>query len=360
MTKMPHELKAKTGRGNGSGGRELETARRPGRKEISTDLAIETHKITKQFRGGPQALAGVSFRVGWGEIFGYLGRSGSGKTTTARILTTLSRPSSGTGIVGGHDVVLDPDSVRRSIGVTMQDAALDNQMTAREHLEFVGGLWGLETKQARQRGRELLETFGLAEAGGRAISTYSGGMRRRLDIATALITRPRILFLDEPTTGLDPLNRRVLWDEIRALRDDGTTVFLTTQYLEEADELADRIAIIENGRIIACGAPQELKGAIGQTKVAIRLSDPGELAALSRVVGDTPFEVGNDGRVSIELKRDGTIGSPPALGLLAGLRDHGVGVTQFSVSDPTLEDVFVQLTSEPRSAVQHSLPCGPR
>jgi ABC-2 type transport system ATP-binding protein len=324
------------------------------------DLAIEGHEITKEFRGGTQALAGVSFKVGSGEIFGYLGRSGSGKTTTVRILTTLSRPTSGSGTVGGHDVVLDPDSVRRSIGVTMQDAALDDQMTAREHLEFVGGLWGLETKGARQRGLELLETFGLAEAGGRAIKTFSGGMRRRLDIATALITRPPILFLDEPTTGLDPVNRRVLWDEIRSLRDGGTTVFLTTQYLEEADELTDRIAVIERGKIIACGAPQELKEAIGQTRVTIRLSDPAGLADLSRVVGDTQFEVGDDGLVRIELWRDGANGSPPALGLLAGLRDHDVGVTQFSVSEPTLEDVFVQLTDENRPAPKQSLICGAR
>jgi ABC-2 type transport system ATP-binding protein len=307
-----------------------------------------------------QALGDVSFQVGRGEIFGYLGRSGSGKTTTVRILTTLTRPTSGGAVVGGHDVVREPDLVRRSIGVTMQDAALDGQMTGREHLDFVGRLWGLDARGARRRGQELLETFGLADAGGRMISTYSGGMRRRLDIATALITRPGILFLDEPTTDLDPLNRRVLWEEIRTLRAGGTTVFLTTQYLEEADELADRIAVIESGRIIACGAPQELKESLGQTRVTVRLSDPGELPVLSRIAGDIPLEVGDNGLVRIELSRDGAHGSPPALALLAGLRDHGVGVAQFSVAEPTLEDVFLQLTDETLPAPRQSLICGPR
>lgn len=323
------------------------------------DLAIAGNEITKTYKGGVYALDGVTFRVGWGEVFGYLGRSGSGKTTTVRILTTLTRPTSGGGFVGGYDVVRDPDSVRRSIGVTMQDAALDGQMTAREHLDFVGRLWGVETKRARQRGQELLETFGLAEAAGRMISTFSGGMRRRLDIATALITRPRILFLDEPTTGLDPLNRRVLWDEIRTLRDGGTTVFLTTQYLEEADELADRVAVIERGKIIACGSPSELKGAIGQTMVTVRLSDQEDLAALSLLVGDTPFEVSDDGLVRIQFSRNGAGGSPPALDLLAALKDHDVSVSQFSVSEPTLEDVFVQLTDETLAPPEHSLVCSP-
>jgi ABC-2 type transport system ATP-binding protein len=321
--------------------------------------AIETYEITKEFRGGVHALAGVSFQVGWGEIFGYLGRSGSGKTTTVRILTTLTRPTSGRGVVGGHNTVSSPDEVRRSIGVTMQDAALDDQMTALEHLTFVGRLWGLEARRARNRSQELLETFGLADSGRRMISTYSGGMKRRLDIATALITRPPILFLDEPTTGLDPLNRRVLWDEIRALRDAGTTVFLTTHYLEEADELADRIAVIERGRIIACGTPQELKQTKSQTTVTVRLNDPGELTILSRVAGETPFEVGDNGLVRIEFSGESAGGLPPALRLLTGLRDQGVGVAHFSVSQPTLEDVFVQLTNHTLPAPRQSLVCCP-
>lgn len=325
------------------------------------ELAIETHEMTKEFRGGVLALGSVSFQVGWGEIFGYLGRSGSGKTTTVRILTTLSRPTSGNGRVAGHDILLDPDSVRRSIGVTMQDAALDDQMTGREHLDFMGRLWGLDAKHARTRGQELLETFGLADAGGRRIATYSGGMKRRLDIATALITHPRILFLDEPTTGLDPVNRRVLWEEISALRQGGTTVFLTTQYLEEADELADRIAVIERGRIIACGSPMELKGAMGQTMVTIGLTDPEDLAALHRVAGarDTTVEVGADGLVHIKFSRDGTDASPLALGFLAGLRDQGVSVNHFLVTEPTLEDVFVKLTDETLPAPGQSLVCCP-
>jgi ABC-2 type transport system ATP-binding protein len=322
------------------------------------DLAIEGKEITKEFRGGVQALAGVSFQVGRGEIFGYLGSNGSGKTTTVRILTTLTRPTSGAGSVDGHNVVLQPESARRSIGVTMQEAALDAHMTAREHLEFVGGLWGLESKKARQRSGEVLETFGLAEVGGRVISTYSGGMRRRLDIATALITRPRILFLDEPTTGLDPQNRRALWQEIRALRDGGATVFLTTQYLEEADELADRVAVIERGKIVACGAPHELKGAVGQTIVNFRLADPGDVGALRGAVGGAPFDITSDGLVRIELRTNGVKDSSPALGILAGLREGGLGVTGLSVSEPSLEDAFVQLTGKSRAVPEQSLECG--
>ena len=309
------------------------------------DTAIEATEITKTYKGGLEALKGVTFRVGWGEIFSYLGRNGSGKTTTARILATLTSPTSGSAAVAGHDVATEPDAVRRSIGVTMQEAALDNLMTGREHLELVGGLWGLSGKEAPRRADELLEQFGLAGAGKRLISTYSGGMRRRLDIATALISHPRILFLDEPTTGLDPQSRRALWNEIKALKADGASVFLTTQYLEEADELADTVAVINGGTIVACGSPAQLKSGIGRTTVGLRLPDLGQVADLRRVLGETPFEIDDDGRVRIEIHGNGTA-SPVVLDLLGRLRDSGIPVEGLSVREPSLEAVFVQLTGE--------------
>ena len=309
------------------------------------DTAIEATEITKTYKGGVEALKGVTFRVGWGEIFSYLGRNGSGKTTTARILATLTSPTSGRAAVAGHDVATEPEAVRRSIGVTMQEAALDNLMTGREHLELVGGLWGLSGKEAPRRADELLEQFGLAGAGKRLISTYSGGMRRRLDIATALISRPRILFLDEPTTGLDPQSRRALWNEIKALKADGASVFLTTQYLEEADELADTVAVINGGTIVACGSPAQLKSGIGRTTVGLRLPDRGQVAELRRVLGEIPVEIDDDGRVRIEIHGNGTA-SPVVLDLLGRLRDSGIPVEDLSVKQPTLEAVFVQLTGE--------------
>jgi len=323
-------------------------------------IAIDAREIEKAYRGGVRALNGVSFQVGAGEIFGYLGSNGSGKTTTVRILTTLSRPTAGRATVGGYDVIQDADSVRRMIGVTMQDAALDGHMTALQHLEFVSGLWGIERNQGRRRSGELLETFGLAPAARRVISSYSGGMRRRLDIATALVAHPQVIFLDEPTTGLDPQNRRALWGEIRALRENGATVFLTTQYLEEADELADRLAVIERGKIVACGTPHELKAASGRTVVNFRLADTRNLNALRPVIGGAPFEIGADGLVRVELHDNGVSGSSAALGLLAGFRDRGLEVIGLSVSEPTLEEAFLQLIGRPRPANTPSLVCGPR
>ena len=311
------------------------------------DTAIEANGITKTYRSGVEALQGVSFRVGTGEIFGYLGRNGSGKTTTVRILTTLTSPTSGSGSVNGHDVAREPDAVRRAVGVTMQEAALDDLMTGREHMELVGGLWGLSGRDARQRSDEILEKFGLAGAGGRLISTYSGGMRRRLDIATALIDRPGVLFLDEPTIGLDPQSRRALWQEIKQLRKDGATIFLTTQYLEEADALADTVAVINDGKIIACGTPAELKSTIGRTTVALRVLDPHHLSELRRVVGDrTAVQTNDEGWVRIEFAGNGTASSMAVLDLVVGLRDAAVPVEGLSVSEPSLEDVFVRLTGE--------------
>ena len=215
--------------------------------------SIEVTDLGKTFASGVEALRGVTFEVAPGEVFGYLGRNGQGKTTTVRILATLTAPTRGSARVAGHDVAGEPHAVRDAIGVTMQSAALDPEMTGREHLELMAGLWGRPSRQARAAAGELLEAFALTGAATRQIRTYSGGMKRRLDLAGALISRPAVLFLDEPTTGLDAQSRRALWDRIRGMRDAGTTVFLTTQYLEEAEVLADRVAVLEAGQIVATG-----------------------------------------------------------------------------------------------------------
>jgi ABC-2 type transport system ATP-binding protein len=230
----------------------------------SADASIEAEQLVKRY-GDTVAVAGVSFAVAPGEIFGYLGRNGSGKTTTVRMLTTLTRPSSGRGQVAGINIA-DARRVREHIGVTMQEAALDEAMTAAEHLRFVAGLSGAGRRAARAG--ELVELVGLADVAGKRIGSYSGGMKRRLDIASALVNRPSVLFLDEPTTGLDPQSRRALWDEIRSLQATGVTVFLTTQYIEEADQLAHRIAIVDTGIVIAEGTPRELKAATGAPRSA--------------------------------------------------------------------------------------------
>jgi ABC-2 type transport system ATP-binding protein len=307
--------------------------------------AIEARAVTKTYASGVQALAGVTFTIGWGQIFAYLGRNGSGKTTTVRVLTTLTRATTGSAKVAGHDVSSAPGSVRGAIGVAMQDAALDDLMTGMEHFKLIGQLWGQSATQARQRGSELLETFGLREAGNRLIATYSGGMRRRLDIATALFNRPRLLFLDEPTTGLDPQSRRAMWSMIRKLRDEGATVFLTTQYIEEAEELADTVAIIDGGRIVASGTPSQLKSSVGATTIRLRLRGS-DLSAVRRAVGEGPTVTMNEDRwVHIELA--GSAGSSPAvLALLARLSEQRLSIEGLSVHETSLEDVFVHLTGE--------------
>ena len=215
------------------------------------EAAIEVTELTKTYANGVKALRGVGFQVAPGEVFAYLGRNGQGKTTTVRILSTLSAATSGHATVAGHDVATEREAVKRAIGVTMQSAALDPEMSGREHLELLAGLWGRSRRQARSDAQSALERFSLVDAADRAIQTYSGGMQRRLDLAGALLHTPQVLFLDEPTTGLDTHSRRALWDEVRALRECGTAVFLTTQYLEEAEVLADRVAVIEAGRIVA-------------------------------------------------------------------------------------------------------------
>lgn len=302
--------------------------------------AVEADQLTKRY-GDVVAVAGVSFSVAPGEIFGYLGRNGSGKTTTVRMLTTLTRPSSGRARVGGVDVA-DTRRLRGLIGVTMQEAALDDAMTGWDHLCLVAGLSGYGRAAARGRAAELLELVGLTDVGRSRVGTYSGGMKRRLDIASALVGRPSVLFLDEPTTGLDPQSRRAVWDEVRSLRASGVTVFLTTQYIEEADQLADRIAVIDRGALVAEGTPGELKATHGRT--TITLAHDGDGRAVARAVGGAgvAVDLGPQGCATVTLEA-GSAGER-ALQVLDRIRAAGVSPTRLTVTETSLEDVFVRLT----------------
>jgi ABC-2 type transport system ATP-binding protein len=300
-----------------------------------TTPSIEAHDLTKHF-GDLVAVDHLSLSVSPGEIFGLLGRNGSGKTTTVRMLTTLLRPTSGAAVIAGFDVVRQPDDVRRSSGVTLQDAALDPNMTGREHLNLIGRLLLFGKKEAAARSTEILEAFGLNVAADRRIGTYSGGMQRRLDIATALFSRPPVLFLDEPTTGLDPQSRRALWEEILRLRADGTTVLLTTQYLEEADQLADRIGVIDGGKLIAGGTPSELRAAHGLRTITV----PGDhhLTTLAAtVVAGTV--TARDGLTIIDVLPDASIDEA-----LAQIRSVAGTLEDVTITKASLEDVFVHLT----------------
>ncbi|MGH9166126.1 MAG: ATP-binding cassette domain-containing protein [Acidimicrobiales bacterium] len=287
-------------------------------------------------------MRGVSFSVAPGEIFGFLGRNGAGKSTTVRILTTLLRPTAGWARVLGFDVTAQPEEVRRIQGVALQAAALDELMTGREHLVLAARLTGIAARPAAARAGELLETFGLIEAADRIAAGYSGGMRRRLDVAMALVGQPRVLFLDEPSTGLDPQSRRALWELIGRLRHGGTTVFLTTQYLAEADVLADRVAVVHEGRIAAVGAPSELKDRFGATTLRLRLGGVHAEEQLRRLVPADVVVGAEDGWVVLAVP--GGDAAVPAL--IARLSAEGPAIERLAVVSPTLEDVFVTLTGE--------------
>jgi ABC-2 type transport system ATP-binding protein len=310
----------------------------------SSSPAIEVNGLVREFKGGIRAVDGLDLTVGTGEIYGFLGPNGAGKTTCVRILTTLLRPTGGSARVAGHDVVAHADAVRRSIGVALQEAAIDPLMTGRELLRMQGALHGLRGPQARERATVLLDRVGLTQAGDRRVGGYSGGMRRRLDLALALVHRPRVLFLDEPTTGLDPTSRAALWREVRALNDEGTTVFLTTQYLEEAEQLADRVGIIAAGRLIAEGTPDELKTRVGQPQVHVELADPAcaqrARAALAPLGELEPPSPGAPTRVVLRTGA-GKAAIAPAI---RALDEHGVEVESIEVQSPSLDDVFEAVT----------------
>ena len=306
---------------------------------MNARFAIEVDELTKQFAGGVRALDGVSFTVDEGEVFGYLGRNGAGKSTTVRILTTLLRPTSGTARVLGHDVISDAGAVRKVFGAALQEAALDELMTGREHLEMAARLAGLDKARSRERAAELLESFGLRAAADRIAAGYSGGMRRRLDVAMAMVRRPEVLFLDEPTTGLDPQGRRAVWDLVRDLRDSGSTVFLTTQYLAEADDLSGRVAVVHDGRVAAIGTSQELKDQLGTTTVRVRVSPADEHRIREAVAPNVVAPVAG-GWLEITIE-GGEAAVPAVVGHLTGAEVH---VDRLSVHPPSLEDVFVRLT----------------
>ncbi len=300
---------------------------------------IEAEALVRRF-GDLTAVAGVDLVVEQGEIFGFLGPNGAGKSTLVRMLTTLLRPTAGRARVAGYDVVTEAGAVRRSIGVALQDAAIDPLMTGRELVRLQAVLHGIGRSEADQRGDVLLERVGLSAAADRRVGTYSGGMRRRLDLALSLVHEPTVLFLDEPTTGLDPTSRLALWDEVRRLNAEGTTVFLTTQYLEEADELAGRIAIIDGGQIVREGQPSVLKAAVGAHTLVVTVGPEVEAEARAVLEAFGDDRAAEPGSVAI-----GLAGGPGALpGALRALGDAGVDVAHVELDAPSLDDVFADAT----------------
>ncbi|AWB93299.1 ATP-binding cassette domain-containing protein [Aeromicrobium chenweiae] len=305
--------------------------------------AIHAESLTKRY-GDTIALDGIDLSVPEGSVLGVLGPNGAGKTTAVRILATLLRPDSGTAIVAGHDVLKDPNAVRRSIGLTGQYASVDEQLTGRENLELFARLLDFTRPDARARARELLEQFGLTEAGDRRIRTYSGGMRRRLDLAASLVGRPAVIFLDEPTTGLDPSKRDDVWNLVRLLAAEGTSVLLTTQYLEEADALADAITVIDRGLVIANGTASELKQIVGGRSLQVRPAEVGDTAQIrtiiSRITG-RPVDEPARGVLSapIEAEEDFT-------SVVVELASRSIPLTEISLSLPSLDEVFFTLTGQ--------------
>jgi ABC-2 type transport system ATP-binding protein len=307
--------------------------------------AVETSALVKTF-GTTRAVDGVDLSVPTGSVYGVLGPNGAGKTTTIRILATLLRPDAGTARVFGHDVVADADAVRHRVSLTGQYAAVDNDLTGRENLVLLARLLGFSRRQAKTRAGELLDAFGLAEAADRLVRTYSGGMRRRLDITASLIITPELLVLDEPTTGLDPHNRNRVWEIVRALVADGATVLLTTQFLQEADQLADRIAVIDRGRVIAEGTPGQLKASIGAGTLQVRLRDPAQRSHAEQVLAPplgVPVHLASD-----PAALSARVSDPQrVVRALVELGRAGVAVADFALGQPSLDEVFLALTGRP-------------
>jgi len=312
-----------------------------------TEAFIQASNLVKTYTSGKRvvkALDDLSLSVPRGTVQALLGPNGAGKTTTVKVLTTLIRPDSGSATLGGVDVLSQPDQVRRMIGVSGQYAAVDENMTGFENLDMVGRLYHLSPEQSRRRARELIEMFDLVEAGDRPVKGFSGGMRRRIDLAGALVVNPPVLFLDEPTTGLDPRSRLALWDVIKRLVSDGTTVLLTTQYLEEADQLADNIAVIDEGKVIAQGTSDELKLLVGGQRVEITVHDPGDVERAKDVLA--PHVTGEIATGADERTLVGPVdnAAKSLQAVLKAMADAGIELNDAGMRRPTLDDVFLQLT----------------
>ena len=324
---------------------------------MTTDNGILAIGLEKQFKKGPKAVDGIHFEVKPGEIYGFLGPNGAGKSTTVHMLTTLLPPDGGRATVAGFDVVKEGPKVRSVIGAALQEAALDPLLTGREHVKLQATLQGIPRAERQARGDELLARVGLTGAADRRVGGYSGGMKRRLDLALALIHRPSVLFLDEPTTGLDPQSRADLWDEVNRLaRDEGVTVFLTTQYLEEADALADRVAIINHGRLVAEGTPAALKAEIGRPTLEVVPQDgtaDSEIAAVLSKFGEV-VEAGKPEAVAARL----TTGAEALADIIRTLDGQGLAIEAFELHQPTLDDVFLAKTGESMADADAPAPAG--
>jgi ABC-2 type transport system ATP-binding protein len=307
-------------------------------------LAIETTNLQKRY-GETRAVDGINLSVDPGSVFGLLGPNGAGKTTTIRMLTTLIRPDGGSARVLGHDLVTEADAVRAKVGVTGQFASVDEDLTGIENLVLFARLLGFSWRAARERGNQLLAAFDLTEFAKKQVRTYSGGMRRRLDIAASLIVTSELLFLDEPTTGLDPRSRNQVWDMVRAIAAEGTTVLLTTQYMEEADRLAERMAVIDHGKVIAEGTGKELKASIGGRALHLKLVDMNQREAAENILRSV-FGEARDGaepnEICAKVTQEDRI--PQALAQLAA---GGIGIAEFALAQPSLDDVFLALTGKP-------------
>ncbi|BCB84148.1 ATP-binding cassette domain-containing protein [Phytohabitans suffuscus] len=322
------------------------------KEDIVSAMAIETRGLVKVF-GKTRAVDGIDLAVPAGTVYGVLGPNGAGKTTAVRMLATLLRPDGGDARVFGHDVLREPDEVRRRVSLTGQYASVDEDLTGLENLILLARLLGYDKRAARRRAEQLLAAFGLTEAAGRQVKNYSGGMRRRLDIAASILNTPKLLFLDEPTTGLDPRSRNQVWDIVRAVVSHGTTVLLTTQYLDEADRLASRIAVIDRGKVIAEGTPGDLKASVGAGAVHVRLRDPGQRTeaewVLSRSLGGHVVleadPVALTARVSVNGNGDSDRRTAEqAAAALNALAEAGITVDDFSLGQPSLDEVFLALT----------------
>jgi ABC-2 type transport system ATP-binding protein len=316
-------------------------------------LAIEIQGLAKSF-GKTRALDGLNLGIQKGSVYGLLGPNGAGKTTTIRILATLLKPDAGSATVLGHDVVREAAQVRRKVSLTGQYASVDEDLTGHENLVLVGRLLGLSWGRAKERTAELLEAFGLAEAAARQVRTFSGGMRRRIDIAASLVATQEILFLDEPTTGLDPRGRNQVWDLVRRIAAEGTTVLLTTQYLDEADRLAERLAVVDHGRVIAEGTSRDLKASVGSNALHLRLASPDLRTAAQevvvRVLGGGLLPASDPDVVAARL-----LTPSQAADVMAALATGGIDVAEFSVGTPSLDEVFLALTGKPAEpAVQEA------